>query len=294
MKIAVTGGFGFVGHHLINRLSKDNHDITIVAHKTRDSSLLEKPVHVTHGSVNDVDSLKSSFSGVEAVYHLVGIIAETKTKSFDKTVMEGTKNVIRAAKETSVRKIIYLSALGTSENAISKYHQTKYQAEQSVINSGIPYVIFRPSIIYGKGDGFVSMLTRMMKLSPFLPVIGGGRYKMQPVYIDDLTDVMAQAVALHDAENKIFDIGGPEKLEYLQILHILTQVCGKKRLNLFLPKAFMLFIASVLEKIIKPAPITKDQILMMDIGNTGDISLMKKIFHIDPIRFEDGLRKYMR
>lgn len=294
MKIAVTGAFGFVGHHLVNSLLKENYSVTVVSHTNKDISRFESSVILKSAAVDDIDSLSEAFRGIDIIFHLVGIIAETRSKTFDKTVTLGTKNIVQAADKNKVKKIIYLSALGTGKNAKSKYHQSKFKAEQFVINSNLQYVIFRPSIIYGKGDGFVSMLTQMMKFSPFLPVIGNGRYQMQPLYVDDLTAIMANAVTLESAENKIFEIGGPQKLEYLEILCILKSVVKKKRMNFFLPKWLMIFTASVLEKIIKPAPITRDQILMMESGNTCDITEMKNLFSIEPISFENGLKKYMR
>ena len=270
MKIAVTGAFGFVGHHLVNSLLKENYSVTVVSHTNKDISRFESSVILKSAAVDDIDSLSEAFRGIDIIFHLVGIIAETRSKTFDKTVTRGTKNIVQAADKNKVK------------------------TEQFVINSNLQYVIFRPSIIYGKGDGFVSMLTQMMKFSPFLPVIGNGRYQMQPLYVDDLTAIMTNAVTLESAENKIFEIGGPQKLEYLEILCILKSVVKKKRMNFFLPKWLMIFTASVLEKIIKPAPITRDQILMMESGNTCDITEMKNLFSIEPISFEDGLKKYMR
>lgn len=114
---------------------------------------------------------------------------------------------------------------------------------------------------------------------------------MQPLYIDDLITMMTDAEQI---EKEIIEVAGPEKLEYLEILHILKNMLGKKRMNFFLPTMFMKIVSSVLEKIFKPAPITRDQILMMESGSTCDTTKMKKLFSIDPISFEDGLQKYLR
>lgn len=294
MKIAVTGGFGFIGHHLVNRLLKDKHTITILSYARSDISRFTGDVSIARGSLENFDSLVSAFTGQQIVFHLVGIIAETKSQTFEGTVVKGTENVVKAAKKAGVRKIIYLSAMGTSAQAEARYHQSKYKAEQAVITSGIQYTIFRPSLVYGQGDGFVSLLTKMMRFSPFVPVIGNGRYKMQPVYIDDLTGVMSHSLTKSETENEIIEIGGPEKLEYLQILYILKSVLQKKRMNIFLPVAVMRVIAGLMEKVIKPAPLTTDQIIMMEAGNTGSNEKLKRIFNIEPVPFEEGLRKYMR
>lgn len=291
MKICVTGAFGFVGSHLVKNLLEQNHTVRVLAHSQRDISMWHKPVEICNGSVENIESLHSICQDIDILYHLVGIIAETKTKTFSKTVVVGTQNIITAAKKQKVKKIIYLSALGTGCDAKSKYHQTKFSAEQAVLESEIPYLIFRPSVLYGQGDGFMSMLVRMIRYSPFLPVIGSGRYKMQPLYIDDLITMMTDIKAV---ENEIIEVGGPESLEYLEILHILKKQLSKKRLNFFIPTMLMKNIASVLGKIMNPAPVTKDQIIMMENGSTCDITKMKKLFSINPLSLEDGLQKYLR
>ncbi len=291
MKIGVTGAFGFVGSYLVKKLLEQNHTVTVLAHSKRDTSFWNKPVNIVNGNVENINSLQLFCQNLDVIYHLVGIIAETKTKTFSKTVAVGTQNIVSAAKKQNIKKIIYLSALGTAVDAKSKYHQTKYLAEQAVLESEIPYIIFRPSVLYGMGDGFISMLEKMIRYSPFLPVIGSGKYKMQPLYIDDLVSMMTDTTPI---ENEIIEAGGPEKLEYLEILYILKKHAGKKRLNFFLPVMLMKFIASVLEKVINPAPITKDQIMMMEAGSTCDITKMKKLFSINPVSLEDGLQKYLR
>ncbi len=291
MKIGITGASGFVGSHLLRKISEQNHDIKILVHENRKIIGYSDNVELCDGSVEDVNSLEDFCEGLDVLYHLVGIIAETNTKTFKKTVAVGTQNIIDVAVKKNVQKIVYLSAVGTSEKSLSMYHQTKFSAEQAVMSSQIPYVIFRPSILYGQGDGFISMLDKLIKYSPFVPVIGTGKYKMQPLYIDDLVAMMTQ---VEDIKNEIIEVGGPEKLEYLKILDILKKVLGKKRLNFFLPTMFMKFVASFLERIVKPAPITSDQLLMMELGSTCDLTKMNKLFSINPVSLEDGLQKYMR
>lgn len=294
MRVAVTGGTGFVGRNLVGRLVAEGHDVTILTHRGSAEGIFDAQPRLVRGSISDIASLKAAFEGNQAVYHLVGIIAETKTQTFEKTVVEGTTNVVEACRQSGVNRLIYLSAMGTGENVPSKYHQTKYLAEQTVRASGIDYVIYRPSVIYGLGDGFVSMLTNMVTSLPITPVVGKGKYKLQPVYIDDVVFALAQGLTNERALNQTIEIGGPDQLEYVQILSIIKKVLNKSRLNFHIPVWVMKAAASVLEKILRPAPITRDQLIMMEMGNIGDISKMKELFLIDPIEFEQGLRKYLR
>ena len=294
MKIAVTGGTGFIGRNLVARLVGDGHQLTVLARHTILPKASFDSVDFVEGSVTQPETLPAALNGADIVYHLVGIIAETATNTFQKTIVGGTENVVETCLAAGVRRIIYLSAMGVTANAVTNYHKTKYCAEQTVINSGLEHVIFRPSVVYGEGDGFVSMLRRMIRVSPVTPVVGTGRYPLQPVYIDDLIEAMAGALTVETARNKIIEIGGPEKLEYMEILNIIKRVLGKSRMNIRIPIGVMRLIAGLLEKVMTPAPLTRDQLAMMEMGNTGDISDMKKLFSIDPIKFEDGLRKYLR
>ncbi len=291
MKIAVTGGSGFVGRNLVNRLLQDNHEITVLANRRAAKDIFGNKVRSVSGSVHSVPELLPAIQGSQIVFHLVGIIAETRQNTFEKTVSEGTTNVVKACCESGVKKIIYLSALGTSENAQTAYHKSKYQAEQTVINSGLEWVIIRASIIYGKNDGFLTVMSRLTKTLPFIPVFGDGKYKLQPIYIDDLTQVMTQAAVNSNAVRQIIDAGGPEQLEFVQVIDYLKNALGKKRLNFHIPFGVIKPVAALMELIVRPAPLTRDQLTMLKMGNTGDISKMKSLLGINPIKFQDGLRK---
>jgi NADH dehydrogenase len=294
VKIAVTGASGFVGSHLIDRLLRDGHEITVLSHSQRGRVHLDERIRVVSGSVEDPEALTALCAGNQVVFHLVGIIAETRTKTFQKTVVEATRLLVGASLREKVMKLVYLSAIGASADSATKYYRSKFEAEQSVKLSGLNYTILRPSIIFGAGDGFVSMLSRMIRLSPFTPVIGSGRYRLQPVYIDDVTSAMSQCVTKEETSAEIIDLAGPERLEYLEILHIIKRVLNKRRVNIHLPLMLMKMAAAVMEKILKPAPLTTDQLTMLVGESIGEIDKMRQVFGIDPIGFEDGLRKYLR
>jgi NADH dehydrogenase len=291
VKIAVTGSTGFVGRHLVNRLLRDNYSIRALTHRNSGENIFESPVRMFPSSVSSISEMATAFQNCQIVFHLVGIIAETKRNTFEKTVTEGTLNVVAACRAAEVKKIIYLSAMGTSENAATAYHKTKYEAEQTIINSGLEWVIFRASIIYGKDDGFLTLMSKLIKFLPFVPIFGDGQYQLQPVYIDDLTSAMAHAVSSPQASGQIIDIGGPEKLDYVTVINAIKKGLAKKRLNLHIPFGVMKPVAALMELFLKPAPVTVDQLTMLKMGNTGDLTKMRAIFGIEPVRFEDGLKK---
>jgi len=294
LKIAITGASGFVGRHLVASLAETEHHLRLLIHRKHIESVSGDKIETVFGDVHNSDSLDKAFEGVDAVYHLVGIIAETGQLTFEKTVTAGTKNVVAACLQNNVRHIIYLSALGASEDAISKYHQSKWQAEEAVRDSGVDYTIFRPSVIFGEGDGFVSTLVWLTKKFPLTPVIGHGDFLLQPVYINDLIHLLMNSLGNKKARNKTIEIGGPDKISYKEILRIVKRVLNKKRGNLYLPMWFMKLNAFLLERTLKPSPITTDQLKMLEVGNTCDNKKLYEIFEIELTAFEEGLRKYMR
>ena len=293
MRVAVTGATGFVGRHLVERLLKDSHEVTIVANRRSGANLFSDRVKYTRASVHNAHDLQAAFSDCQAVLHLVGIIAETRKNTFETTVKQGTKNVISACQQNNIETIIYLSALGTTEDAQSKYFKTKWSAEQSVKNSGINWTIFRPSIIYGRSDGFLTMMSKIIKLSPFVPIFGDGKYRLQPVYIGDLVEAMAKSLTNKECRGEIIEIGGAEALEYVEIINSIKKALKKKRMNLFIPMAVIKPVAVLLEKILKPSPLTTDQLVMLEQGSVCDLSKMKRLFEIEPVGFDEGLKKVL-
>jgi uncharacterized protein YbjT (DUF2867 family) len=290
VNIAVTGGTGFVGRHLVNRLVEHNHQITVLTHRNSGRNLFGKKVQFCSGSVENTADMVRAFENAEIVFHLVGIIAETKTKSFDKTVSKGTTNVVNACQQAGVKKIIYVSALGTSSEAKGGYMRAKYEAEESVKSSGLKWTILRPSIIYGNQDGFLTLLAKLVKLSPVIPIFGDGKYELQLVHINDLTKAMSKIVEMPETDGETIDIVGPEKLDYVTVVYEIKKALKKKRLNIHIPFGVITPIAVLLEKLLKPAPLTRDQLLMLKQGSTGNIVKMRELLGIEPVKFENGLK----
>nr|MBN2278899.1 complex I NDUFA9 subunit family protein [candidate division Zixibacteria bacterium] len=293
MRIAITGATGFVGRHLVAALRQTGHELRLLVHRREGTSEEDKKIEYCRADVHDLDSLMAAFEKVDIIYHLVGIIAETRQLTFERTVAGGTSNVAAAARVNGTKKIIYLSAAGTSSTTISKYYQSKWAAEESIRNSDLEYTIFRPSVIFGEGDGFINTLIKSIRKSPLVPVIGDGYYRIQPVYIDDLTTIMVAAGKISKFSGETIEIGGPEILEYREILSILKKLLNTKKRNIYLPMRLMKLMAAVLEKVLKPAPITIDQLRMLEMGNICDNRRLYELFGNQLTGFEEGLKKYM-
>jgi NADH dehydrogenase len=292
--IAVLGGSGFIGSYLVLDLLQMGNRLNLLVNQTNPD--LVSPtgrIRMFRGSIEDEKALIECFAGCDTVYHLVGLIAETRTKTFQKTVAEGTGHVVAAARRTGIKKIIYLSALGADPGAGSKYYRTKFEAEQQVTESGLDYTIFRPSIVYGLQDKFINKLAMMIRRSPMVPVIGDGRYRLQPIYVEELCAVMARAAREEFTSRRLYEIGGAEPLTYLEILDIIKRILKKRRVTIHIPVFLARWTAGLLETVLKPAPLTVDQIAMLAAGSTCDQTVAERAFGVTFSSLENQLQKYL-
>jgi NADH dehydrogenase len=294
LRIAVAGASGFIGRNLIKALADSGHEVAALYNSRSPSQPFPDAISWLKANIHSVNELTAAFENVQVVYHLVGIIAETRQLTFEKTVVGGTANIIEAARRNSVGKIIYLSALGTSPDAPTKYFQAKWNAEEAVRKSGMEYVILRPSVIFGPEDKFINTLARLIKFSPIVPIIGNGRQMLQPIFVRDLTSIMISALENSRAAYKTIEFGGPEKLEFRRLVEIIKNVLNKERVNFYIPNWLAVLMAGILENIMKPSPLTRDQLKMLEIGNVVDNSRMLEIFGLNLTKVEDGLRIYLR
>ena len=292
--ILVTGATGFVGKHLVKRLRQDGMPVrALVRTLSKAQELKDLGIEVAAGDIADAASLHAAMKGCDKVIHLVGIIQEGRGFTFRSVHVDGTRNVLDAAKSAGAGQFIYQSALGSREAAASEYHRTKWEAEKLVRASGIPYTILRPSLIYGPGDLFTVRLAEAIRLSPVLPVIGAGRSKVQPILIDDAASCLVKIVTGGQHLNKAYEIGGPEQMTYEEVTKAIAAAIGVKRPVVHMPLFLMRTMAKAAEAVLPRPPVTTDQLIMLQEDNVCDMKDIRDIFGIEPVRFRDGLARFL-
>ena len=301
MNVLVTGGTGFVGTHLVNRLLQRGHTVAVLARspeKTRNR--YNRPVETVAGDVLDPEGLPAAAAGRDALIHLVGIIHDVQGPSFDRMHREATENVIAAARAAGVRRLLHMSAMGASEDAPSEYGRTKAAAEKAVRASGLEWTVFRPSIIFGPGDGFVSLLAPVVRLNPgFIPVVGPGTTRFQPVSIHDVTRVFADALEKPETVGRAYDVGGPDVLTLNDIYREIAIAVGKPRKRLVhFPLWYGRLLARLFETMARRGlfadpPLTRDQLKSLSRDNVGDLTETLAAFGGEWKRFAPGIREYL-
>jgi NADH dehydrogenase len=292
MLVAMTGATGYVGRHVAERLLRRDHDLRVLAPRLeRAGWLSDRGAAVVPGRLDDQEALGRLVEGAAAVVHLVGIIVEVGRQTFERVHAAGTTSVVNAARAAGVRRFVHMSALGArAEAAATAYHRTKAAGEEAVRASGLSHAIVRPSLVAGRGNEALGMMVNMLRLSPVVPVIGDGRYQMQPVHADDVAEVFATAVERPDLVGT-FDVAGPAKLTYHQMLDELEEALGVRRRRVSVPVGVVRFAALAGTVLPGLAPITPDQLCMLLEGNVTDHNAIHEVFGVAPRGFAEAARE---
>jgi NADH dehydrogenase len=295
-RVFVTGGTGFVGRAVIQALRHEGHLVRCLVRRGSEADLhgFEAIERVEGDILDPPATLEADIAGCDTVIHLVGIIREHKTRAitFERLHHLGTLNVLDAAARAGARRYLHMSALGTRASARARYHQTKWAAEEAVRASGLAWTIFRPSVIYGRGDGLVSILAGMVRRLPVVPVIGDGRQRLQPVHVDHVASGFARAVTVETSVKQTYAVTGPDAVSMVELLQLIGAALHRRVRIARVPMGLMRPMARVLHR--TPSfPVSPDQLLMLEEDNTGDPTPFYTTFGLTPIPLAQGLRQVL-
>jgi uncharacterized protein YbjT (DUF2867 family) len=302
MKVFITGGTGFVGREILWQLHEAGHRIFLLSRRgpaedVRQLAYRHRAEIVT-GGLESAETLAGLMQGCEAVIHLVGIISEHGRNTFQRAHVETTQTVLSAAARAGVKRYLHMSALGSRPGARSRYHQTKWQAEELVRSSGLAWTIFRPSVIYGRDDGFVNLLAKICRRSPFIPVFGAGTNQLQPVAVEEVARAFVGALSCEPSIGRTYDLCGREVFTMNALYDTILRVMKRRRPKLHLPLPLAGWQAGFMEAacsvVGRPSPLTRDQLLMLEEDNVGDPTAAEADFRLASQSFAEGIAKYIR
>lgn len=269
MNVLVAGGTGFIGRNLCEELVDRDHDVTALA-RTPDDADLPAGVETVVGDVTAYDSIAAAFEGQDAVVNLVALSPLFKPKGggemHDRVHRGGTEHCVRAAEEHGVERFVQISGIHADPDAETAYLRAKGRAEELVRESGLDWVILRPTIVFGDGDEFADFVT-MLTTPVVTGLPGGGSVRYQPIYVGDFTPVIADAVEADEHVGEIYEIGGPEALTLAEVTRLVYRARGSRTTVLPIPTA----MAKVGLRVLDPVPffpLGTDQARAMDLDLT--------------------------
>ncbi|HSM84717.1 MAG TPA: complex I NDUFA9 subunit family protein [Candidatus Limnocylindrales bacterium] len=293
MTICLTGGTGFVGRNMVRRLVAEGHAVRALARNVPpegfgriQAARNEGSIEWVSGDVVSGAGLDDAMQGCDAVIHLVGIIVEKGTNTFERVHHLGTRNVVEAARRAGIKRLVHMSALGVRADGVAAYQTSKWRGEEEVRKSGLPYCILRPSLIFARGDGFVRQMMDVMRKAPlFRPVPGNGKAKFRPIWVDDVTFCFASALTNAAATNQTIELGGADELTLDDVLAEIARWAGVRKPAVHVPLPLMM-AGALLAQVLPNPPVTVDQLRMLREGSTCDIAPMTRIFGFQPKGFK--------
>ncbi|WP_374713448.1 complex I NDUFA9 subunit family protein [Symbiobacterium terraclitae] len=276
--VLVAGGTGFIGSHIVRRLLADGHRVIAMSRSPgRAQGRLPEGVELRRGDTADASTLGTALEGVEVVVAAIQfpnhpVENPRRGHTYVKVDGEGTVRLVEAARRAGVRRFVYMSGAGTREGQTKPWFLAKLMAEKAVRESGIPYTIFRPSWVYGPEDRSLNKFAAFARVLPFVPVIGSGRTRVQPLYVGDLAAAVAASLGTEAAVNQTYEIGGPEELTMDEIIRTMLRVMGRRRPLLHAPAGLVKLAAWPLQILPAPplSPAAVDFVLMEEpVDNTA-------------------------
>ncbi|HYA00866.1 MAG TPA: NAD-dependent epimerase/dehydratase family protein [Candidatus Binatia bacterium] len=298
MRIAITGGTGFVGSHLTAQLSEQGHELVLLTRTRRQRRATRPNVTLVGADVVTGEGLAEGLAGCDALVHLVAVIVERGRQTFDAVNRRGSANVAAAARRAGIGHLVHLSAVGADPDPRYAYLASKWAGEQAVRISGVPHTIIRSSLMFGPGDGFFTKLTKLVRRTPPmapLPVAGDGRTLFQPIAVDDVARCIATALE-RGPSDRVVSIGGPDHLSYEEIIDIIkAKVVSLPRINVHVPVLAIKPMAAMMAAVMRDPLVTPSQLDLLGRNNITTPNAVATAFGFTPRRFADNcayLRDY--
>ena len=273
--VTVFGGSGFVGSQLVRAFARRGWRVRVACRRPDRAWKLQTSgsvgqIHAVRCDANNPDDVASALHGADAAVNLIGILYESGRRSFHALHVEASRNIAEAVAAANINRLVQISAIGADPESESDYALSKAAAEMAVREVKPDAVVIRPSIIFGAGDDFLNRFAQMAQVSPFLPLIGGGKTRFQPVYVADVAEAVARATVLPEAAGRTFELGGPAVMTFEEVLKLILR--ETYRSNGLIPLPFFAAraigsMAQLTAMVGIPPVLTRDQVVLLEKDN---------------------------
>lgn len=269
--VTVFGGSGFLGRNVVRALAKRDYRIRVAVRRPELAGHLQPlgrvgQIHSVQTNVRYPASVEAAMRDSDVAINLIGTLVESGAQTFDSVQTRGADTIARAAAAAGAR-MVHVSAIGADDNALSAYGRSKAAGEQAVLAALPSATILRPSVIFGPEDQFTNRFAALARISPFLPLIGGGETRLQPAYVGDVARAIADAVDGKTRPGATYELGGPEVLTMREIMEIILSITDRKRMLLPLPFGLARMQANFLQFAPGAFKLTPDQVAMLQSDN---------------------------
>ncbi len=294
----VFGGSGFIGREVVQRLAREGYIVRVATRDPVKAGILR-----TAGAVGQVvpmlcalkrpETIAAAVNGADVVINLLGILFETRRQKFHDIHHVAAENIAKAATAAGVGRLIHISAIGADAGSTARYAKSKAAGEASVRSAFPAATILRPSIVFGPADDFFNRFAGLTRVSPALPLIGGGGMKFQPVYVGDVADAVVAAATRRDAAGKTYELGGPRVATFKELLELMLKVTHRKRCLISMPFGLAKLKSYFLQLAPKPM-LTPDQVELLKHDNVVASDALKlSDLGITPTAMEAVLPSYL-
>jgi uncharacterized protein YbjT (DUF2867 family) len=269
--VTVFGGSGFLGRNVVRALCKRDYRIRVAVRRPELAGYLQPigkvgQIHAVQANIRHPASIEAAMRDSHIAINLVGILAESGAQTFDAVQAKGAETIAKAASAAGAH-LVHVSAIGADENSASRYARSKAAGEKAVLAAVPSATILRPSVVFGPEDQFTNRFAALARISPALPLIGGGATKMQPVYVGDVARAVADAVDGKTKPGATYELGGPEVLSLREIIEIILGITDRERMLVSLPFALAKLKAAFLQFAPGDLKLTPDQVELLRTDN---------------------------
>ena len=296
--IVITGGSGYVGSHIVKKLVESGTPVRAMVRSLKTTALEGRLAHLdielVKGDVTQAPSLEPVFQGATVVIHTVAIAIEKGGLSYENINARGTQNVIQAAKEAGVRRFVNLSQLGADSRLPYRFLASKGLAQDYVVDSGLDWTAFRPSVIWGPEDEFANTFAKLVPLTPIIFPIIDKRVKFQPVWVEDVASAVVKSLEDPSTFQKEYELGGPEILTMEEIERRVLTALGTRRFLIPIPRPILRGVVTLMEAVLPQPPVTRSLLELLAVDNVTKNNAINQ-FVTDPRPFTpDNARPYMK